>query len=138
MSLTFSLIGRPNVGKSSLFNRLVGRRASLVHDEPGLTRDRIYGDASFDNREFLLIDTGGIEPESENQLMPFIKRQADIAISESDAILFMLDGRAGILPGDQEIAHLLRKSKKPVYLVVNKTESHAVNQASVEFYELGF
>ncbi|MES2503527.1 MAG: ribosome biogenesis GTPase Der [Myxococcota bacterium] len=138
MTLTLSLIGRPNVGKSSLFNRLVGRRASLVHDEPGLTRDRIYGDASFDEREFLLIDTGGLELESSEGLMPFIKRQADIAIEESDIILFLVDGRAGLLPADREIAQLLRRSKKPVYLVVNKTETTAAQQSAPEFYGLGF
>lgn len=138
MKLTFSLIGRPNVGKSSLFNRLVGRRASLVHDEPGLTRDRLYGDGQFDNREFLLIDTGGIDPDLETNLMRSIKQQAQIAIGESDAILFLVDGKTGLLPADREIAQQLRATKKPVFLVVNKTESDLGKASASEFYELGF
>lgn len=138
MNLTLSLIGRPNVGKSTLFNRLVGRRASLVHDEPGLTRDRIYADASFDNREFLLIDTGGIDPDNDENIMRSIKNQAQIAIAESDAILFMVDGKAGLLPADREIAQQLRTTQKPVYLVVNKTESDFGKASASEFYELGF
>ncbi|MEI6805206.1 MAG: ribosome biogenesis GTPase Der [Myxococcaceae bacterium] len=138
MNLTLSLIGRPNVGKSTLFNRLVGKRISLVHDEPGLTRDRIYGDASFDNRDFLLIDTGGIDPDNDENIMRSIKKQAEIAIAESDAILFMVDGKAGLLPADLEIAQKLRVTKKPVYLLVNKTESDLGKASSSEFYELGF
>ncbi|MBL4817755.1 MAG: ribosome biogenesis GTPase Der [Deltaproteobacteria bacterium] len=138
MSLTISLIGRPNVGKSTLFNRLVGRRASLVHDEPGLTRDRIYADASFDKRPFLLIDTGGIEPDGEGHLMASIKSQAKVAIEESDAIFFLVDGKSGISSADSEIADQLRRAQKPVYVLVNKTESHKTQGVLGEFYALGF
>src|SRR3989338_10727417 len=138
MSLTFSLIGRPNVGKSSLFNRLVGRRASLVHDEPRLTRDRIYGDAEFDGHKFVLIDTGGIDPDLETSLMGSIRKQAQIAIKESDAILFLVDGKSGLLSADREIAQQLRATQKPVFFVVNKTESDLGKASSSEFYELGF
>ncbi len=138
MALTLSLIGRPNVGKSTLFNRLVGRRASLVLDEPGLTRDRIYADASFDGLDFLLIDTGGLDSESDSPFMDSIRSQAKIAMNESDAILFIVDGMAGVMPGDREIAAELRKTQKPVYVVVNKTEATAARDSSGEFYSLGF
>ncbi|MBH1988960.1 MAG: ribosome biogenesis GTPase Der [Myxococcaceae bacterium] len=138
MTLTVSLIGRPNVGKSTLFNRLVGRRASLVHDEPGLTRDRLYADAEFDGRPFLLIDTGGLELDSDESIMKMIRQQAESAIADSDAIFFVLDAQAGLLPGDLEIAAQLRATRKPVFLMVNKAESAVNKAASVEFYQLGF
>lgn len=138
MKLLISLVGRTNVGKSSLFNRLIGKRINLVSDDPGLTRDRVYGDFVFNGRKLTLIDTGGIEFGINSKLSSFIKIQTDIAIKESDIVFFLVDGRVGLTEEDQKIADLLRRSKKRIYLLINKTESSNSQNNISEFYKLGF
>ena len=134
-----AIVGRPNVGKSTLFNKLIGERRSIVEDTPGVTRDRIYAEAEWDAHRFILIDTGGIEPKSEDTILRQMRTQAEIAISTADVIIFMCDVRAGLLADDRDIAVMLKKSGKPVILVVNKVDR--VGQVPFEFYEfyeLGF
>lgn len=138
MTFVLSIIGRPNVGKSTLFNRLIGYNRSLTHKDPGLTRDRIYADIIYNDKHFLLIDTGGIYPKNNSLFMLAVKNQIEIALSESDAILFVVDAKSGITSEDLEIANYLRVVKKPVYLVVNKTESKIDISTASEFYKLGF
>ena len=134
-----AIVGRPNVGKSTLFNRLAGTRISIVEDEPSITRDRIYADAEWLDHEFKLIDTGGIETESNEEIKTMVKKQSELAIEEADYILFVVDGRAGLTALDEEVAQILRKSNKDVYVVVNKIEDFTNMQENVwEFYSLGF
>ena len=132
-----AIVGRPNVGKSTLFNRLIGRRLSIVEDTPGVTRDRIYADAEWLDYAFTLIDTGGIEPDSDDKIAVQMRRQAELAIETADVILFLVDGREGLTSADQEVASLLRKSKKPVVLGVNKIDAQKFEEGMYEFYELG-
>lgn len=132
-----AIVGRPNVGKSTLFNRLIGRRLSIVEDTPGVTRDRIYGDAEWLDYRFTLIDTGGIEPASEDTIAVQMRRQAELAIETCDVILFLTDGREGMTSADEEVAAMLRKSNKPVVLAVNKLDAPKFNDAIYEFYALG-
>ena len=132
-----AIVGRPNVGKSTLFNRLIGKRISIVEDTPGVTRDRIYGDAEWLDRQFTLIDTGGIEPASEDQIAVQMRRQAELAIETADVILFLVDGREGMTAADLEVAAMLRRCKKPVVLAVNKLDAPKYHEAIYEFYELG-
>ena len=132
-----AVVGRPNVGKSTLFNKLCGKRIAIVEDTPGVTRDRIYSDVEWLNYSFTLIDTGGIEPESEDIILKQMKRQAEIAIETSDVIIFMVDGREGITPADTEVSNMLRKTKKPVLLVVNKIDNLKLEDNKYEFYNLG-
>ncbi len=132
-----AIVGRPNVGKSTLFNKLVGQRVAIVEDVPGTTRDRIYGEAEWNGRTFSLIDTGGLEIEGESDFSRQIRAQAQLAIEEADVIIFLVDVRDGINEADREVAELLRRSKKPVVLGANKAESPRLRQESVEFYELG-
>ncbi len=132
-----AIVGRPNVGKSTLFNRLIGKRVSIVEDTPGVTRDRIYGDAEWLDKQFTLIDTGGIEPASEDKIAIQMRRQAELAIETSDVILFIVDGREGMTAADQEVAAMLRKCNKPVVLAVNKLDAPKYHEAIYEFYELG-
>lgn len=133
-----AIIGRPNVGKSTFFNYIVGKRISIVEDIPGVTRDRITADASWRGRDFTLIDTGGIEPESDDVILSQMRRQADIAISLADVIVFITDIKQGITAADEDIALMLRKSKKPVILVCNKSDSYGKEPAELyEFYNLG-
>lgn len=132
-----AIVGRPNVGKSTLFNRLAGERISIVEDKPGVTRDRIYCEVEWLNRKFTLIDTGGIEPESEDIILQQMRRQAEIAIETADVIVFMVDGKEGLTPADYEVANLLRKTKKPVVLVVNKIDYMELESSKFEFYNLG-
>ncbi|MGE5613520.1 MAG: ribosome biogenesis GTPase Der, partial [Bacillota bacterium] len=127
------IIGRPNVGKSTFFNYICGRRISIVDDTPGITRDRIYGEAEWRNRKFILIDTGGIEPYSEDEILQQMRRQAEIAIELADVILFMVDAKEGMTASDKEIADMLRKSLKPVIVVANKADS--VGETPPEIYE---
>jgi len=131
-----ALVGRPNVGKSTLFNRLTRSRDAIVHDMPGVTRDRHYGDGNIAGRGFIAIDTGGIEPEAEGIYVE-MARQAEQAIAESDAVVFVVDGRAGLTPGDRNIAANLRKTKTRLHLAVNKTEGMQSDTAVAEFHELG-
>ena len=133
-----AIVGRPNVGKSMLFNKLTGQRTSIVEDTPGVTRDRIYGDCEWLNRHFSLVDTGGIEPGTDSDMLKFMRRQAEIGIELADAIIMVVDVRSGVTAADQDVATMLRKSRKPVCLAVNKCDSiGAVNPDVYEFYSLG-
>lgn len=132
-----AIVGRPNVGKSTLFNRLIGRRLAIVEDTPGVTRDRIYADAEWLNYTFTLIDTGGIEPESEDIIAKQMRRQAELAIETADVILFLTDGREGLTAADEEVAAMLRRSHKPVVLAVNKLDAPKFHEAVYDFYALG-
>jgi GTPase len=131
------LVGRPNVGKSTLFNRLTRSRAALVADFPGLTRDRQYGRGSAGGRRFIVVDTGGFEPVAKSGILYEMAKQTRAAIAEADAVLFMVDARAGLTEQDRNIARLLRRSGRPVFLVVNKAEGIAPERAAAEFHELG-
>ncbi len=132
-----AIVGRPNVGKSTFFNKIAGRRIAIVEDTPGVTRDRVYADCEWQGRKFTLIDTGGIDPGSTDPLLRQMRDQAEIAIETSDAILFFVDGRQGLTPDDAVVADMLRKSKKPVLVVVNKIDSVAQEGHAYEFYALG-
>ncbi len=131
------IIGRPNVGKSTLFNRLVGRRDAIVDDVSGVTRDRIYGEADWAGKNFRVIDTGGYVPESEDVFETAIREQVEIAISEADSILFVVDVRDGVLPIDKDILSLLRNSGRDFFLIVNKADAPNFDAAAAEFYKLG-
>lgn len=133
-----AIVGRPNVGKSTFFNYIVGKRISIVEDSPGVTRDRIYADANWRGMDFTVIDTGGIEPESEDLIVSQMRNQADIAISMADVIVFVTDIKRGITNADNEIALMLRKSKKPIVLVCNKADNFGKTSDDIyEFYNLG-
>lgn len=132
------IVGRPNVGKSTLFNRLTKSTRSIVDDTSGVTRDRIYGDVEWNGKNFKIIDTGGYVPNSEDLFETAIREQVEIALDESDAILFVVDGKSGLTPFDEEIASLLRKSSKPFFLLVNKLDSPDQSVQTNEFYTLGF
>ena len=131
-----AVVGRPNVGKSTFVNRLTGRRQSIVDDRPGVTRDRIYFDVEWQNKQFTVIDTGGIIPGDEDEIMLSITSQANIACEEADKIIFLVDGIEGVTPVDQDIANILRKSSKPVFLAVNKIDSHNQITMLSDFYSL--
>lgn len=143
MKPTVAIVGRPNVGKSTLFNRLIGERRAIVEDLPGTTRDRMYGESEWQGIEFTIIDTGGLQDRDEyDQLAPreiseHTQNQARFAIEEADVILFLVDGAAGVSAADHDVAELIRRSEKPVVLGVNKTESESRRANAVEFYELG-
>ncbi|MGH7849532.1 MAG: ribosome biogenesis GTPase Der [Thermodesulfobacteriota bacterium] len=132
-----AIIGRPNVGKSTLFNRLIRERKSIVEDVPGVTRDRIYADTEWDGREFSLVDTGGFDPSDEEIYPSLIKNQIQIAIEESDLILFVLDGKEGVMPHDRDVVSMLRKVKKPLIIVVNKIDDQKHASRALEFHRLG-
>lgn len=135
---TVAIVGRPNVGKSTFFNYIIGKRISIVQDEPGVTRDRIYADASWRGKTFTLIDTGGIEPESEDIIVSQMRDQANIAINIADVIIFLTDIKQGVTASDMEIAQMLRKSKKPIVLVCNKADNYGKTSDDIyEFYNLG-
>ncbi len=134
-----AIVGRPNVGKSTLFNKLIGERRSIVEDTPGVTRDRIYAECEWNSRRFLLIDTGGIEPKSDDTILKQMRNQAQMAIAAADVIIFMCDIRMGLVADDRDIAIMLKKSGKPIVLAVNKIDRVGdLPFEFYEFYELGF
>ena len=132
-----TLVGRPNVGKSTLFNRLLGHRHAIVDDQPGVTRDRHYGDAEWAGKHFTLVDTGGFVPDSEDMMETAIREQAQIAIEQANLILFIVDAEAGVVPAEREIAAILRKAGKRVLLIANKSDGDKKESAAGEFFELG-
>ena len=133
-----AIVGRPNVGKSMLFNKLVGRRLSIVEDTPGVTRDRLYADAEWRGRTFDLVDTGGIEPDTDSEILLFMRKQAEIAIQNAAVIIFLCDIKTGLTASDQEVANMLLRSRKPVVLAVNKCDQVGPTNPDIyEFYNLG-
>ncbi len=138
MTPTVSIVGRPNVGKSTLFNRLIGRRKAIVHDQSGVTRDRHYGESYWNGRNFSVIDTGGYLPSEGDVISDGVREQVHLAIDESDVIIFVVDTETGISSLDKAVAALLRRQSKPVLLVVNKCDNEDKRLNAVEFYELGF
>ncbi len=132
-----AIVGRPNVGKSTLFNRMLGKRNAIVDDLPGVTRDRNYADASYRGRPFRLVDTGGLDPSSTDSMLSLIRQQSQIAIAEADVLIFVMDGRAGLTPADEEIVTLLRRVKKPVFYAINKVDTPTAEGLMSDFYRLG-
>lgn len=132
-----AIVGRPNVGKSTLFNKLAGKRIAIVDDMPGVTRDRIYAEAEWLNNRFTIIDTGGIEPESDDIIVAQMRRQAQLAIEMADVVLFVVDGKQGLADADREVAQMLRKAKKSIVLAVNKIDRRQLDDNIYEFYNLG-
>ena len=133
-----AIVGRPNVGKSMLFNKLIGQRLAIVEDTPGVTRDRIYGECEWAGRKFMLVDTGGIEPNTDNQILTFMREQAQIAIDHADVIIFVTDVKTGLTANDHDVANLLLRSGKPIVLAVNKMDATGtVDPDYYEFYNLG-
>lgn len=137
MKPIIAIVGRPNVGKSTLFNRILGGRKAIVWNEPGVTRDRNYADAEWDGKTFILIDTGGFEPVSKDRIFVQMREQCELAMEEADLILFVMDGKEGLMPSDREIADILRRLNKPVFYVVNKIDSPKDEEKIFEFYGLG-
>ena len=138
MKRSVAIVGRPNVGKSMLFNKLTGRRTAIVEDTPGVTRDRIYGECEWNGRTFDLIDTGGIEPSTDSDMLKFMRRQAEIAIETADVIIMVTDVKVGVTAADMEVASMLKRSRKPVIVAVNKCDAVGpVNPDVYEFYDLG-
>ncbi|WP_028775761.1 ribosome biogenesis GTPase Der [Shimazuella kribbensis] len=133
-----AIVGRPNVGKSTIFNRLAGERIAIVEDQPGITRDRIYSQSEWNGEQFHVIDTGGLEFGEQDEILDHIRNQAELALGESDVILFVVDGREGITAGDEEVARLLHKTNKPVIIVANKIDHLKHMDLAYEFYQLGF
>ncbi len=133
-----AIVGRPNVGKSTIFNRLTGQRKAIVGDEPGITRDRIYGEVEWSGRSFAIVDTGGIIPDDPDLIPSNILKQAGVAIHDSQAVLLVVDARLGITPLDEELAKLLRSTGKPVYVIANKIDHRRLEDEATEFYQFGF
>ncbi|WP_127585303.1 ribosome biogenesis GTPase Der [Paenibacillus koleovorans] len=133
-----AIVGRPNVGKSTIFNRIVGDRLAIVEDKPGVTRDRLYGSGEWLGRAFSIIDTGGIEIDGEDQMLKLVRIQAELAIEEADVIIFMVDAKSGVTGSDDEVAQMLYRAKKPVVLAVNKVDNMKRQDEIYEFYSLGF
>ena len=132
-----AIVGRPNVGKSTFFNRMCGKQSAIVEDTPGVTRDRIFGETEWLNYKFTLVDTGGIEPASDDIILKQMRRQAELAIEACDVILFFVDAKQGLVPADYQVAEMLRKSDKPVVVVVNKVETADDKDMVYDFYSLG-
>jgi GTPase len=137
MKPVIGIIGRPNVGKSTLFNRIIGYKKAITEDNPGVTRDRNYGEFDFARKSFVLIDTGGFEPEGVEKITSLVREHIYSAVEEASVLIFLLDGRAGLLPEDREILSILRKYQKPVFYVVNKVDSQKQEADIVDFYDLG-
>ena len=137
MAPLVAIIGQPNVGKSTLFNRILGSRTAIVDDLPGVTRDRNYADSTYQSRPFRLVDTGGLDPAAGEGMRSLIRRQVQIAIEEADVLIVVVDGRAGLTPMDEDILALLRGVTKPIYIAVNKLDSPASNPLLADFYRLG-
>jgi GTP-binding protein len=137
MKPVISIVGRQNVGKSTLFNRIIGHRKAITEDIPGVTRDRNYGEFEFGGKSFVIVDTGGFEPEGTEKITSLVKEQIYGAVEESSMIIFLLDARDGLLPEDREIASILRRYNKPVFYVVNKVDSHKREAETADFYRLG-
>ena len=137
MKPIIAIVGRPNVGKSTLFNRIAGGRKAIVFDEPGVTRDRNYAEVEWGDVRFILMDTGGFEPVSKDRIFVQMAEQCQLAMDEADAILFVLDGKEGVTPSDLEIADLLRRQKKPVFFVVNKVDGPQHEEKVYDFYRSG-
>src|SRR4030095_4080336 len=133
-----AVVGQPNVGKSTLFNRLIGQRRSIVGDEPGITRDRIYGEVEWSGERFSIVDTGGIVPDDDAVIPANIFKQAGFAIDDAQALIWVVDARQGLTPLDEELAKLLRATGKRVLVAANKSESARVEAAASEFYKFGF
>ena len=132
-----AIVGRPNVGKSTLFNKLAGKKVSIVKDTPGVTRDRIYAEAEWLNRRFSIVDTGGIEPKTDDTLLQYMRQQAQLAIETADFVIFVVDGKCGLTDADAEVGTMLRRSRKPVVIAVNKLDNMQDISPIYEFYELG-
>jgi len=137
MKHTIALIGRPNVGKSTLFNRLVRKKRAIVLNEPGTTRDRNYADTDWEGRPLRIIDTGGFEPVTEDEILARMREQTLLAIEEADAVVVLMDGRAGLTPADRDLAQQLRQVKKPIFFAINKIDTPALEAHTAEFYALG-
>jgi GTP-binding protein len=133
-----AIVGRPNVGKSTIFNRLAGERIAIVEDQPGITRDRIYSRSEWNGRDFHLIDTGGLEFGEQDEIMDHIRNQAELAIEEADVIVFVTDGRDGVTAADEEVARMLHRTNKPIIVMVNKIDDMKYADNVYEFYQLGF
>ena len=138
MSVTLAIVGRPNVGKSTLFNRLVGRRLALVDDRPGVTRDRREGEGKLGDLRFTVIDTAGLEEAAAETLSGRMRAQTEAAIAQADGIFFMIDAREGLIPADRAFAALVRRAGKPTVVVANKSEGRAGESGRLEAFELGF
>ena len=132
-----AIIGRPNVGKSTLFNRMLGKRTAIVDDVPGVTRDRNYADGTYRNRPFRLVDTGGLDPSASEGMLALIKRQSELAIAEADILVLLMDGRTGLTTPDQAVVRLLRGTPKPLFVVINKIDTPKVETLVADFYQLG-
>jgi GTPase len=133
-----AIVGRPNVGKSTIFNRVIGDRLAIVEDKPGITRDRLYGSGEWNGRAFSIVDTGGIEIDGEDEIMKSVRMQAELAIEEADVIIFMVDAKAGLTHADDEVAQMLLRSRKPIVVAVNKVDNLNRRDDIYEFYNLGF
>lgn len=133
-----AIVGRPNVGKSTIFNRIIGDRLAIVEDKPGVTRDRLYGTAEWNGRPFSIVDTGGIEVGGQDEIMKSVRMQAELAVAEADVIVLMVDAKTGMTHADEEVAHMLFRSRKPVIVAVNKVDNPGRESEIYEFYGLGF
>src|SRR5690349_18491324 len=131
-----AIVGRPNVGKSTIFNRVIGDRLAIVEDKPGVTRDRLYGSGEWNGRAFSIVDTGGIEIDGEDEIMKSVRMQAELAVEEADVIIFMVDAKAGLTHADDEVAQMLLRSRKPIVVAVNKVDNLNRRDDIYESYNL--